>query len=976
MSYMDVLNLLSTEGQELFLSVKSKGKDVRDIYSQMVNDGKKLADQIREECEGFRKKRLVLIKKMNSVDLPPIEDYLNIQEKLKQEVLMYAEKLKELNQNPPHHEEFQKKVKLFGSTLEKLQELGKNEKVRIPWQVTVCADMDPDKKGEAVTLGGAITDAQGRNLYGDWCDCCGHEIQDGAKGEGDLRWKNLDHHKISICDDCYQNRELVFQKIFRILSLTKFPTQFKLDLLKQNLNQIEEQKVESYKWALSACEKLRNFKSMWAGSLFVAQNNIDVFLRIPLAEVTSLPKAIFVAMSIYKNRPLFGYRDSQKDIYNWVNYDQIFQSTLKIALQLKKLLSFKNQSQIENEQKDLDQELPFVGICMKNRIEWIVSDFALTLSNFPSVCLHYDWGISEMEKIVNHSECSAIICDHHTFPKIIQANKNNSNLKFLILVGSENNENVINTDIKIIRWDNLLKINLPQISSFEKWEKLYINDNQEIKESFDEEKEKNEDKEEKEETQEMEKSTIKKDDKIFSLIYSSGTSGSPKGILLHQGGWLKSNNTPIFITPLVSMSYSPLAHGMDRGIVWTTFLNGGRVGFRSDKPDLVDDLLLLQPSMFVGWPPIWNDLFKRYKGDLKILKEKHINSTVEELKITFHEELEKWETIHKQEEISDITDENSQNGNENEIVKEKEEKKEKKEEIKEEETTETICKKVIQARMHKIFSRSFQLASGGSFISEEALQFMRETFYPAYIVNLYGITEVPGITSNGSWDKNNVEIKLVDVPEMGYISDEKVSRGEIYAKTTTMFKGYFRNPELTKSVITKDGFFISGDIGEIRDGKLYIIDRKSNFIELYYEGKSVWVNTSKIESMMNNSQFFNKLLLFGDRMEAYNIAIVLLKQEIANKLNDLKLNNKDEFIKNVNELKSQIVDQFKVIGQKNNLKEYQIPKGVLFDLDGWTMENGLVTPSSKLRRGKIFQKHMKNVHQEYTLINNLLKSKK
>jgi long-subunit acyl-CoA synthetase (AMP-forming) len=162
-----------------------------------------------------------------------------------------------------------------------------------------------------------------------------------------------------------------------------------------------------------------------------------------------------------------------------------------------------------------------------------------------------------------------------------------------------------------------------------------------------------------------------------------------------------------------------------------------------------------------------------------------------------------------------------------------------------------------------------------------------------------------------------------------------------------MTTGYFNLPEITKQLFI-DGYFLTGDIGMIDgDGKLHLIDRKKNMIELYLEGQSFWVPVANLESKFMECGSIRQMIIHGQRLSTYLIAIVV----------PLKQNENIE---------KKILKEFSEIKEKYKLKDYETPQKILVVKKDWTMENGKMTQSGKLKRGPIVQELINEIELIYT----------
>ena len=147
------------------------------------------------------------------------------------------------------------------------------------------------------------------------------------------------------------------------------------------------------------------------------------------------------------------------------------------------------------------------------------------------------------------------------------------------------------------------------------------------------------------------------------------------------------------------------------------------------------------------------------------------------------------------------------------------------------------------------------MGSGGAPISAEVQEFMA-VCYGCPFIQGYGLTETGGGTVTHKDDNSsghigtpcvNKKVRLKDVPEMGYLTSDDPPRGEICFKGPSLFSGYFKSPDLTKEMFDEDGWFKTGDIGQILPGgRIKIIDRAKNLFKL---AQGEYVAPEKLENI-------------------------------------------------------------------------------------------------------------------------------
>ena len=219
------------------------------------------------------------------------------------------------------------------------------------------------------------------------------------------------------------------------------------------------------------------------------------------------------------------------------------------------------------------------------------------------------------------------------------------------------------------------------------------------------------------------------------------------------------------------------------------------------------------------------------------------------------------------------------------------------------------------------------------------------------------------------------EIVLADVPEMGYFhtdSDHKgqpcQGRGEILVRGPTVFKGYYKQPEKTRETIDEEGWLHSGDIGLWTvDGNLQIIDRKKNIFKL---SQGEYVAPEKIENIIIQSLLIGQAFVHGDSLQSALVAIVVPEEEPVRSLLESSENpslakaSLSEICKN-KKLEAIIMAEIKKMGVKNGLHGFEIPKSIHLSDKPFTVEDGLLTPTFKLKRQQARDKFEKEIERMY-----------
>jgi fatty acid CoA ligase FadD9 len=383
-------------------------------------------------------------------------------------------------------------------------------------------------------------------------------------------------------------------------------------------------------------------------------------------------------------------------------------------------------------------------------------------------------------------------------------------------------------------------------------------------------------------------------DPLALLIYTSGSTGAPKGAIYPArkvadmwGAAAAHWDDRLGGYPAIVLSFMPMSHVMGRGALYGTLSTGGTVYFAA-RPDL---------STFLE--------------DLALTRPTQLNLVPRV-----------WDMIHQ--EVQSQVDRHA--GDAAEVLAEQ--------------------------RNSLLGGRFVSVMTGSAPIAPE-LKAWVETFLDMHLIEGYGSTEAGAVFVDGVVRRPPVtDYKLVDVPDLGYFStDLPHPRGELLVKTTQLFPGYYKRPEVTAAMFDEDGFYRTGDIvAETAPDHLQYVDRRNNVLKL---SQGEFVTVSKLEAAFLGSPLVHQIYLYGNSARPYLLAVVVPTAEAAAG-------------HDAAELKALIGESLQDVARATGLQSYEIPRDFLIETTPFTVENGLLTGIRKLAWPRLKERYGAVLEQLYT----------
>jgi long-chain acyl-CoA synthetase len=408
---------------------------------------------------------------------------------------------------------------------------------------------------------------------------------------------------------------------------------------------------------------------------------------------------------------------------------------------------------------------------------------------------------------------------------------------------------------------------------------------------------------------------------VATLIYTSGTTGEPKGVMLSHlniiSNVLDASAKFDFSGHDRPLSVLPLSHIFERTGMYIYIWHGMSVHFAEAIEKVPDNLQEVRPTLFVGVPRIFEKVYAQAK--LKAGKSSRLKERIFDWAIDLAKDHARLTTAKKS--VPAML-----------AVKHK------------------IADKLIYAKFRDFFGGSLRhCVSGGAALSDEiALIF---TGAGVSIMQGYGLTETsPVISSNNLFDWRlgtvgrpiaNVEVRLA-------------ADGEIEARGPNVMLGYYNKPEATREAFTDDGWFKTGDIGDLdADGYLCITDRKK---ELFKTSGGKYIAPARVEQMIKSSRFVSQVVLVGSERKFAAALIVPNFEQLESyaQLKGLGVRSPAEFCsdpKIIDLMERQVAETTKTLAQ------YETVKRIALLENEFTVEGGELTPTLKIKRRVINEKY-------------------
>ncbi|MDA0311019.1 MAG: long-chain fatty acid--CoA ligase [Gemmatimonadetes bacterium] len=397
---------------------------------------------------------------------------------------------------------------------------------------------------------------------------------------------------------------------------------------------------------------------------------------------------------------------------------------------------------------------------------------------------------------------------------------------------------------------------------------------------------------------------------IATVLYTSGTTGDPKGVMLTHNNVSSNVRATCMVLAIGqadnTISFLPLSHILQRMVDYLCFWTGCRLAYARSMPTLIEDMQVIKPTLVVSVPRIYE---KVYNGVMEC-------SGVKKIIVTW--------AVAVADRVADVRLAGQQPAG---LLAVKY----------------AIADKLVFAKVKAaVGGRLRFFVSGGGPLSPVLNRF----FYSIGLTILegYGLTETSPVTNVSTLE--HFRIGTVGPPVPG--TEVRIAEdGEILIRGPQVMKGYYDKPDATAEAISAEGWFSTGDIGEIdEDGYLKITDRKKDII-VTAGGKNI--APQPIENLVKTNRLVEQVVMIGDRRRYCVLLIVPAFDPLERWASENSVSWSSRTVLIADPRVKKHVEH-EVLGMLTDLASFETPKKIALLSEELTVENGFLTPTLKVKR--------------------------
>ncbi|XP_049518380.1 long-chain-fatty-acid--CoA ligase 5 isoform X1 [Dermacentor silvarum] len=611
---------------------------------------------------------------------------------------------------------------------------------------------------------------------------------------------------------------------------------------------------------------------------------------VPETGVTTVYEALLQGQRMNRNKKVCGYWSKDLKELHWISYEELLEKCQMFGSGLLSL------GQVPRES--------IVMINCKTGLEYVISNYSLSHYSMVSCPVTANADLEATTFVLQQVESSVLVCDSADKVQYFLSKKDSLPALKTIVCADDISRDVIaacrSKGMELVLWSDCLKLG----------------------------------------SKSVQEPIPPTPDMLYGLLYTSGTTGMPKGVPVTHRRLVK---TAIAINHLagpmraepghICFCYLPTGHIYEHIYEVTTLMRGATLGFyRGNVQLLLDDMKALKPHNLPMVPRLLNRIY--YKVHSEVHKSA-IKTAVFNFAVNQKRKLLKKGIV----------------------------------------TTDTIWDKYVFKKIRDELGGNFKYGLTTSApAKKEVLEFFRCVF-GCHLVEVYGSTEASVVSSTLPYDFvggdnvgclfPEVQMKLVDVPDMNYFA--KDDKGEICVRSPLTFQGYYKNPKETANTVLEGGWVLTGDIGMCTStGALKVIDRKKDFFKL---SQGEFISPDRIESVYSMMDYIATIFVTGCPTQSFCVAIVIPHEE---PLRDLAascgLNKKaplSEICKNLTVRKT-LLKEMQKHGKESGLSSLHQAHNVHLHIENDLLASGLVTNTLKLKRNVARQQFANAIQDLYS----------